>query len=174
MVEKEAYLLELCRYVVLNPLRVRLRKEVGQWRWSSYKATAGLDPVPEFLTVEWVLGHFGQERGQAQARYRAFVREGVRERPWEEVRRQIYLGREEFIESHTKGGEEIREVPKEQWRGVRPRLAEIFRKRGGRAIEVAYREYGYRLREVAEYLGVHYATVSRRLKGLEREEARNV
>ena len=62
LVEKQAHLLELCRYVVLNPLRVGLRRSVGQWRWSSYRATAGLAVVPEFLTVDWILGQFGQRR----------------------------------------------------------------------------------------------------------------
>ena len=117
LVEKEAHLLELCRYVVLNPLRVGIKgvkKRVEQWGWSSYRATAGLGPVPGFLTVDWVLGQFGQRRRQAQARYRVFVKEGLESQPWEELRGQIYLGSEEFVESHAKRGEEIKEVPREQ------------------------------------------------------------
>jgi hypothetical protein len=167
LVQKEAHLLELCRYVVLNPLRVGLKRNVEKYKWSSYRATAGLEPVGEFLTVDWILSQFGQRRSQAQARYRAFVREGLGDQPWERVQGQIYLGSEEFIEKHTKDIEDIREVPRRQWKAVRPNLGEIFRKRGDRAVVVAYRDYGYRLREIAGYLGVHYATVSRRLKRLE-------
>lgn len=167
LVEKPAHLLELCRYVVLNPLRVKAKSRVGQWRWSSYRATAGLASVPQFLTVDWVLSQFGERRGQAQRRYRDFVRDGLADRPWEKLRGQIYLGSEEFIERHARGGGEIREVPRVQLRAVRPSLEGIFRHRGTRAIEVAYRDYGYRLREIADHLGVHYATVSRRLKRLE-------
>lgn len=174
LVEKEAHLLELCRYVVLNPLRVKSKRKVADWEWSSYKATGGLASVPEFLTVDWVLGQFGRKRRQAQARYREFVREGLEHQPWERLRGQIYLGSEEFIERHTQGVEEIREVPRVQWRAVKPTLEKLFSRQGGKAVEVAYREYGYRLGEIAEYLGVHYATVSRRLKDLERRKKRNV
>lgn len=174
LVEKEAHLLELCRYVVLNPLRIGSSRGVEQWRWSSYMATAGLAPVPEFLTLDWILGQFGQKRGQAQARYRAFVREGLEDRPWEKLRGQIYLGSEPFIERHQKAGEEITEVPKVQRRAVRPGLKQIFSRGRDRGIEVAYLEYGYRMREIAEYLGVHYATVSRKLRELEKRKKRNV
>ena len=172
--EKEAHLLELCRYVVLNPLRVKSKRKVADWKWSSYRATAGIETQPEFLTVDWVLEQFGRKRRQAQARYREFVREGLEHQPWERLRGQIYLGSEEFIERHTQGVEEIKEVPRVQWRAVRPTLEKLFSRQGDKAIEVAYREHGYRLGEIAEYLGVHYATVSRRLKNLERRRKRNV
>ena len=59
VVEKEAHLLELCRYVVLNPVRVKSCRTAGAWRWSSYRATAGLTAAPGFLTVAWVLAQFG-------------------------------------------------------------------------------------------------------------------
>lgn len=167
LVEKQAHLLELCRYVVLNPVRARPHKRVGAWPWSSYRATAGLAPGPAFLTVDWVLGQFGQRRRRAQGLYRAFVREGLSRKPWQQLTGQIYLGSEAFIARHTKEVERIAEIPRAQWRPVRPSLEAIFRKRGERGIDVAYREYGYRLQEIAGYLGVHYATVSRKLRDLE-------
>jgi REP element-mobilizing transposase RayT len=167
LVEKEAHLLELCRYVVLNPLRVKLGKTAGQWRWSSYRATAGLAPVPEFLTVDWILGQFSKTKGKAQRRYREFVTKGLADRPWEQLQGQIYLGGKQFIERHGRGTEEIREVPRVQRQVIRASLKQIFTKHGAKAVEVAYREHGYRLREIAEYLGVHYATVSRKLKRIE-------
>ena len=168
LVEKQPHLLELCRYVVLNPVRAGVTSRVGGWAWNSYRATAGLAPRPAFLTVEWVLGQLGSRRAQAQARYRAFVREGLGREPWQQLTGQIYLGSEAFIARHTKGDAPLPEVPRAQWRPVRPRLERIFRAEGARAIPLAYREYGYRLREIAEYLGVHYATVSRRLRKAER------
>ena len=174
LVEKEAHLLELCRYVVLNPLRVKSKRKVADWGWSSYRSTAGIETQPEFLTVDWVLGQFGQKRRGAQAKYREFVREGLEHQPWERLKGQIYLGSEAFIERHTQGVEEIKEVPRVQRRAVRPTLEKLFSRQGDKAVEVAYREYGYRLGEIAEYLGVHYATVSRRLKDLERGKQRNV
>ena len=74
LVEKEAHLLELCRYVVLNPLRVKARERVDQRKWSSYRATAGLAPVEKFLTIDWMLSYFGSRKAEAQRRYREFVR----------------------------------------------------------------------------------------------------
>jgi len=55
LVEREAYLLELCRYVVLNPVRAGLVRAAKDWPWSSYRATAGLAEAPPFLTVDWIL-----------------------------------------------------------------------------------------------------------------------
>ena len=49
LVEKDSYLLELCRYVVLNPVRVGMVRSAREYRWSSYRATAGLSATPELL-----------------------------------------------------------------------------------------------------------------------------
>src|SRR5687767_12534372 len=66
LVEKESHLLELCRYVVLNPARVKRSGTAQTWKWSSYGATAGLALVPSFLSTDWVLEQFGQSRSRAQ------------------------------------------------------------------------------------------------------------
>jgi REP element-mobilizing transposase RayT len=170
LVEKESYLLELCRYIVLNPARVKGKGEIGAWKWSSYRATAGLASVPEFLSTDWILEQFGKKRAKAQKQYRAFVREGLENRPWEELKGQIYLGSEAFIERHCPGNQELKEIPRVQLKAVKPSLERIFAKSGKRAIVQAYKEHGYRLQEIAAHLGVHYATVSRRLKQMEQQE----
>lgn len=170
LVEKESYLLELCRYIVLNPVRVKGKGEIGGWKWSSYRATAGLASVPEFLSTDWILGQFGKNRAKAQKQYRAFVREGLENRPWEELKGQIYLGSEAFIERHSPGNQELKEIPRVQLKAVKPSLERIFAKSGKRAIVQAYKEHGYRLQEIAAHLGVHYATVSRRLKQMEQQK----
>lgn len=66
VVERESYLLELARYVVLNPVRARLTRKPETYAWSSYRATAGLTPVPPYLTVEWLLSQFGRQRAAAE------------------------------------------------------------------------------------------------------------
>ena len=58
LVEKEPHLLELCRYVVLNPVRARCVMRLVQWRWSSYRATAGEEPVPPMADGRLDLGTF--------------------------------------------------------------------------------------------------------------------
>ncbi len=72
----EAYVLELSRYVVLNPVRAGWARRPDEWPWSSYQATVGLDGVPEFLTVNGVLDFFGGGRSGC-VRYAQFVGEGI-------------------------------------------------------------------------------------------------
>jgi putative transposase len=165
LVEREAYLLELCRYVVLNPVRAKLVRAAKDWRWSSYRATAGLAEAPSFLTTDWLLGQFSEKRPEAQRRYRRFVAAGKGASPWEELKGQIYLGSDAFIERLPKPEETVEEIPRIQREGVRPSLDRLFAEAAiDEAIVTAYREHGYTMKAIADYLGVHYATVSRRLR----------
>ena len=117
LVEKESYLLELCRYVVLNPVRAKKVNKPEAWKWSSYRATVGLNVAPLFLTVDWVLSQFGSQKAVAQKRYRVFVMEGIQNKsPWGELQGQIILGEEGFVE-RFKGllaeKEGIKEIPRQ-------------------------------------------------------------
>ena len=120
-------------------------------------------------STDWILAQFGKKRAQAQKQYREFVGEGMASRPWEELKGQIYLGSEGFIEKHAAPEKGIRksrghnsELPSRRWSGY---LQKVARKR----IAEAYGQ-GYRLNEIAAHLGVHYATVSRRLKQIEQTD----
>jgi len=168
LVEKESHLLELCRYIVLNPVRVKSATDLAAWKWSSYRASAGLVAVPEFLSTDWLLEQFGKDRREAQKCYREFVRDGLANRPWDDLKGQIYLGSDEFIERHAVKAKELREIPRAQLKAIKPPLERIFAKNRESGIVEAYREHGYRLREIAAHLGVHYATVSRKLRKTER------
>ena len=170
LVEKERHLLETTRYVVLNPVRARLCARPEEWPWSSYQATAGEIPAPVFLAVGDVLTLFGSRRERAQERYRAFVADGLDDNPFAGLRGQIYLGSDEFVAGHAAGGERLEEVPRAHWQPLRPALADIVAGEGERAILVANRRYGYRLREIADHLGCHLSTVSRKLARLETGE----
>ena len=75
LVEREEHLLELARYIVLNPVRAGLCESAAHWIWSSYRPTLGLDPKPRLLKPERVLGYFGGSREIAQLRYAAFVQD---------------------------------------------------------------------------------------------------
>ena len=63
----------------------------------------------------------------------------------------------------------IRDIPRRQTQAQRPSLRVLFQRSGEpmQLIYVAYRQYGYRLAEIADHLGVHAATVSRRLRQAE-------
>src|SRR6266576_3422054 len=166
LVERESHLLELCRYIVLNPVRVKGSAKASTWKWSSYRATAGLASVPEFLRTDWILEQFGKSRLRAQQQYREFVRDGLASRPWDDLKGQIDLGSEACVEKHASGKKDIKEIARGQLRAAKPSLEQILGRRGEKGIGEAY-EHGYRLNEIASHLGVHYATVSRRLKWIE-------
>jgi REP element-mobilizing transposase RayT len=76
LVNDDSYLLELCRYIPLNPVRAKLCSGASDWLASSYRATAGLDHPPPFLTVSFVRSLFGTA-STALERYRQFVAEGA-------------------------------------------------------------------------------------------------
>jgi Transposase and inactivated derivatives len=77
-IEGDGQLLENCRYVVRNPVRAGLCSSPERWRWSSYRASAGLDRAPAFLAVEVLHAFFGKNRGEACLAYRRFVSEDPR------------------------------------------------------------------------------------------------
>ncbi|MBI2093730.1 MAG: helix-turn-helix domain-containing protein, partial [Candidatus Omnitrophica bacterium] len=169
LVEKETHLLELCRYVVLNPIRARMVNDPAAWLWSSYRAMIGAATIPTWLTTDWVLSQFGSQRAIAQQRYRDFVMAGLTAAsPWKCLRGQIYLGSEQFCQAIALNTPQ-EEVPRRQCQPVRPSLEVLFAEPAARPVLVltAYRAYGYRLREIAEHLKVHYTTVSRWLRAAE-------
>ena len=112
LVEKEAHLLELGRYVALNPVQAGMVGRPESWQWGSYAATIGRSARPPFLTIGWLLEQFGRDRARAIRAYRRFVLEGIgiKESPFEDVKGQIYLGSNEFARRWGGGtGENPRE-----------------------------------------------------------------
>jgi len=99
LVEKDSYLQELCRYVVLNPVRAGMVQEVNAWSWSSYRATAGTHVGPDWLDCAAVLSLFDRDPASARRAYRRFVANGIQQpSPWHHVTSQIFLGSPEFLE----------------------------------------------------------------------------
>jgi putative transposase len=173
LVEKQSHLLELCRYVVLNPVRAGMVDRPEQYRWSSYLPTLGKIPKPDFLTTDWLLGNFLSSIDESRQRYLLFVKEGTGkiESPWEKLTGQVLLGTEEFVrqaKEFLKGKEEIQEIPKYQRHVGRPTLNELFssgktlpRQERNRLICQAHLKHGYTLKEISQALGVHYSTISK-------------
>ncbi len=169
LVDKENYLLELCRYVVLNPVRAGIVKLPWKYKWSSYGATAGMAESPSFLTTDWILSQFGHGAGNS---YKSFVRDGVKKSgPWENLRGQILLGGDKFVvglEPYLKQAQKVREVPRGQRFVERPSLGELFkgavgksRQKRDRLIQKAHFRYAYTLVEIGRVLGLHYSTISK-------------
>lgn len=167
LVDKDSHLLELTRYVVLNPVRAGMVARASDWPWSSYRAMVGEASVPEWLATDGLLAQFGSRREDARTRYREFVSAGMGKKSvWSELRQQIYLGSEEFVERMQRRmcveGDEL-SIPRSQRRAPAPPLAAIARQHPERdaAIAAAYATGAYSYREVAEHFGIHLATVGR-------------
>ncbi len=100
LVQKETYLLELARYVVLNPVRARMVPRAPDWPWSSYRAMVGEVAAPEWLQRRGILAAFGETEAEAVAHYVRFVAEGKGQpAPWERLQHQVFLGSDAFVEA---------------------------------------------------------------------------
>jgi len=167
LVDEEAYLLQVCRYVDLNPVRAGLVPDPADWPWSSYRALAGLEDGPAWLERETLYGSLGARTPAAgAARYAAFVHGGRDDRLWEHaLRGQIYLGGEAFAArmQAALGAEPRADVPRVQRHPQRLALERYFAEPARRAAAIARacREGGYTLTEVARHLGLSVSRVSR-------------
>ncbi len=191
VVEKESYLKELCRYVVLNPVRAHMVKHPREWKWSSYRATAGLEKPEAWLEVDWILGQFGKERRRAQKAYRDFVEEGMgkKESPWDNLFSRVYLGGREFLERVHEVGQRHKQldVPKYQKQVIKREPEKIINKvakaygekpeellrawkRKSEARDVLIyllkRESGLSLKEIGKRMGIGATAVGNRWVGI--------
>ncbi len=170
LIEKENYLLELSRYIVLNPVRAKIVADPADYSWSSYAATAGETSKPPFLCIAWILAQFGKNRKTAQHRYREFVMAGISEKPpWRELKGQCLLGGERFLEKlspYLEGKSAEAEIPRRARFAGRPQLQKLFPPRQTKperntAIAQAHLFFGYSQQEIAGIVNLHYSTVSR-------------
>jgi putative transposase len=175
--ERESYLLELVRYIHLNPVRARLVRRPSEWRWSGHseylrREERGLiDSGP-------VMEEFG-----TPARYEAFVREGTREgyrAEWHPGDMAPFLGPQGFVkrvakdsQPHSSGKRTPMEALLKRVTAKTGLSVEVLRRRGRSAAVVQVRdgfmwravmEEGYRAAEVAAFLGCDPSNVSRALQ----------
>jgi REP element-mobilizing transposase RayT len=175
LVEKESYLLELCRYIVLNPVHAGMVRSASEWPWSSYRATAGYQPDVEALDVDWILAAFGQRRTKAIANYERFVAEGKNQpSPWEQLKNQVYLGSDQFVDEMQRridGAERLSEIPSSQRRPLAKSLQSYVESASSRneAIKLAYASGGYSLSEIGDFFGLHYSRISRIVRETKRK-----
>lgn len=175
LVDGHAYLHEVSRYIVLNPVRAGLVDHPRDWRWSSFRATAGEVPAPGFLTVDWLraLADLGSQAAARRA-YVKFVEDGLGQVAAGVVDRTepCPAGADEHFARHVaeacRASARNTEIPRAQRFASRPALAGLFTgaatrtERDARAV-AAVRDHGYAMKEVADFLGRHYVTVSRAL-----------
>ena len=78
LIDSDEYLLQLVRYVHLNPVRVGLVRKPEEYRWSSHLAYLGNELLP-WLTTDFSLGQFSGKIGKARQSFAAFVAKGITE-----------------------------------------------------------------------------------------------
>jgi putative transposase len=184
VVQKQAHLLELHRYIVLNPVRAEIVRRPDDWPWSNYRATSGAIATPSWLDVGSTLALFSSFGSGATGAYVRFVAEGMAQpgSPLDSVRRQIYLGDRRFLAEMSERAEkdrrsleipalqreplpveieEIRRVVCAEWR-LEP--AELNGREAGdaklAAIYLARRLCGKSAREVGEAFGIKRGRVT--------------
>lgn len=176
LVQKESHLLELSRYIVLNPLRGNVVSSLEDWEWSSYHllAYAHAHPAPEWHECDWLLSQFGNSDTDAIAAYRSFILAGVgRASPLTSIRCRILLGDNAFVEKHQqlRRSEEFGEAAKAERRAVTPSLREYRNSFVDRneAMARAYLSTAFTMPQIAAAFGVSTKTVSRAVAEFEKK-----
>ncbi len=182
LVDRDAYLAEVCRYVELNPVRSGMVEEVGDWVWSSYRVHVGLAPSPAWLdTAElhgYLLGHeatIADHTRTAAVQYAALVAAGRGVDLWSmALRQQIYLGDEGFVSRmqalNGPLGSSRAEIPRLQVSSLSARLDRLLAA-GVPRDEAAHRanvEGGMTMTAIARELGLSVSRVSRMIAAGER------
>jgi putative transposase len=191
LVDREAYLLALCRYVERNPVAAGLVREAGAWAWSSYRAHAGAAVTPHWLDTDglhgYLLGHNvrgERDRAAAEHQYATLVNERHAQDAsfWATgLRQQVYLGDEAFVQrmlgQATSEQRAVAEVPKAQRSVPREKkpLQHYLRREKNlpAALAAAYREGGITMSAMAKELGLSAPTVSRWIAASEAEGGGN-
>jgi REP element-mobilizing transposase RayT len=169
LIEKQSYLLEVARYTITNPVRAGYVTNPEDWLFSSYRATTGLEQAPRLLHVDWILSQFGHKKTTARSRYMAFVEEGIHaESPFKKAKGGWILGEEGFLRKveilmEERALKDVEEHPRRQRFAIRPDLNTIFSEGKARdeGIYLAVHQHGYKLREVGEFLNIHYSWVGK-------------
>ncbi len=175
VIQRESYLKRVLRYVVLNPVRAHLVTEPAAWRWSTYCATAGLEPAPDWLTLDWLDWAFdAPTREEACNRYQRYVNEPAARKSKIDTSALAIGGRrfrERLAETFSRRAPD-RPLPVGYVPSVRPALSDLLAgvdSRGAglpRAVYAAHATHGYRQSEIARHLGLDPSTVCKTLRKL--------
>lgn len=174
LVDRDNYLLQVARYLALNPVRAGLVSTAEDWPWSHHRAMAGIAAARPFLTRDEILGLFdAHSRTAAQDDYRRFVdsNHADEEVVGNAIERGGILGEQEFVERVRPALDEFATETEIPWRerlAYRPELERIFQAAGDRnmrnqRIRTAHETHRYTTVQIARHLGVSRSTIARAL-----------
>lgn len=178
LVQKENYLLELSRYVVLNPLRAGMVATLDDWHWSSYPYFMRTDGKPDWLDTDSTLGYFSSDQTAARRLFKEFILNGGGViSPLSNVQHQLLLGDRDFVAKHAgkPGSDALDNVARTHRQAVLLTLDDyaVRYERCDEAMAQAYASMGYSMREIARHFGTSAKTVSRAVKHFEIDSSRN-
>lgn len=172
LVEKDSYLLEVSRYIVLNPVRAGLVSDPAHWPWSSYSQTVGYVECMSLLTTDYTLAQFMYE-GSSREAFSKYVMSGIGSHdPFSDMKDPFVLGSDEYIGKVWKEAGETKQflyASRDSRFIDRPSLSELFaccsnKEMRNSLISVARNELGYTMSEIAEEVGLHRTSVSEIVK----------
>lgn len=186
LVDRESYLLTLCRYVELNPVRAGLCRSAADWRWSSYQAHAGLVGTPAWLDTDglhgFLLGHDvsdARDRQRGAKRYAELVASAPDLKIWPEgLRQQIFLGDDEFVErmqaQMAAARKADKDIPRPQRLASHKPLQAWLDEAASReqGLFNAHTQAGLSMTYLANALGLSVSRVSRLIAQYEREQGK--
>ncbi len=173
LVEEENYKYQLIRYIALNPLRSNIVDRIEDWRWNSCLEVMGKIAATGCVNKRETLSNFDQDENRAKGLFLDYLMSKTEEDGLSSLKGGVVLGSAGFIEKirgYLKLRESEREIPVKERLFCGPTLEELFtegvttREVRNRKIYEAHVGYGYLLSEVANYLGIHYTTISRIFK----------
>jgi REP element-mobilizing transposase RayT len=178
LVDRDEYFLQVLRYIALNPVEAGLVDSPGAWRWSSYRAAAGLTEPPSFLALDDVWRSFDTDERVAQRRFVAFVDAGRGQTTSSEA---FVSGSDAFradVAVALEPYRDVRDFSRRERYAIRPTLESILADSHDsvsrrRSMAEAYRRYGYTLREIGQLLGCHVSTVLKQIRLAESAQARS-
>jgi REP element-mobilizing transposase RayT len=159
-------------YVVLNPVRAGLVSDPSEWRWSSYRATAGLEPPPDWLDVSWLSWVFGgRTLLDAQRHFQKHVGTPSSNQSLDDALVSGDEALQDKVRAAIGATLHMSRLPREYRALGRPTLGELFPRllpKSDRNTQIlrAHVVHGYRMAEIAACLFVHPNTISRTVRAL--------
>ncbi|MGD8940653.1 MAG: transposase [Gammaproteobacteria bacterium] len=192
LVERDSYLLELVRYIHLNPVRAKMVRQPSAYPWSGHRCYLGKETLP-WLCTEWVLSQFGKRINTCRKRYEEFVRagrgEGYREEFHGGGEDQRILGDNRFVEKmldtevyqpYKRKSIQFNDLIRQVCKEYKLKEADLTSTSRNRTASEARQIIGWlalksdniTLTQVAQYFGRDVTTLSRGVKRME-EKMRN-
>jgi len=128
LIEPDAYLLNVSRYVHLNPVVAGMVFSAKEYQWSSYRAYMGTATTPEWLQTKFVFDMLG--RHQRRKSYQLFVEQGIDETTWQfydKKKQSAVMGSDDFKESVYSRLPTNAEIPEIKKLKSVPSIASIIR-----------------------------------------------